>query len=123
MMLFMLAMAMIAFTIWAFRFFWLFIPAAVNYPVQQFVRRLGGFSTSVYMLGTWIICFLPLVLLLFGITAQLLNMIGGDLSSVPAVLEFIVSILQVIIDTLVIIITTAGIAYAVGAILQDAPAS
>lgn len=123
MMIFMLAVVMLVITIWAFRFFWLFIPAAVNYPVRQFVRGLGGFSTSIHMIGTWLICFVPLVFVLFIVTAQVLSVSGGDISSVPAVLDFAISIFQVIVDTLVIIITTAGIAYAVGSMLQDMPTS
>jgi hypothetical protein len=122
-LIFIIALLMLVFTIWAFRFFWLFIPAALNYSVKRFLQGLGGFSTSVYMVGTWLICFVPLVFLLLAITAQLLSMSGADATAVPFTVSFVVGIVQVIIDTLVIMVTTAGMAYAVGEMMQDMPAS
>lgn len=62
--LFVLSLALLAAAVWTFRFFWLFIPAAANYPIRNFIRRINGFSTSINLIATWMICFFPLIIIL-----------------------------------------------------------
>ncbi len=48
-------------SLWAFRLFWMYIPIIMGHSVQSLLKRLSGIQSSVYMLATSLICFLPLV--------------------------------------------------------------
>jgi hypothetical protein len=76
--------------IWAFRFLWIYIPAAIGYPIRSFVAALGGYTTSVYMIGTWLICIGPL---LFAFTAVALGLLYPfEDGSAPAAVMFCIGI-------------------------------
>ena len=60
----MMAMVLVMFSIWAFRFLWYYIPAALNYPLRKFTRDIGEFKTSFYMIGTWLVGYIPLFFIL-----------------------------------------------------------
>ena len=106
---FILALAGLVFLIWAFRFLWLYIPAALNYPIRRFIRDLGGYATSLYMIGTWLLCVVPLFLL-FGLVASLFMGIASSGASATVAI-FLINILRVFFDTAILIVSTAGIAY------------
>ncbi len=109
---FLLALAMLGFIFWAFRFLWLYIPLAVNYPLFSFVRALGGFSTSAYMFGTWLLAFIPFVMILAMVTSLLLTPYN-DPSEIPAFVDFLMTFVQVILDTAIAVVTTATMAYGI----------
>jgi hypothetical protein len=103
--------------IWLFRYFWFYIPVAVQYPLPYFSMALRGFRTSLYMLGTWLGCVVPGVMLY--------NMLGMLLIPRPASgehgmgAEFIAGILNVTLDTMTLLIVTAAMAYAIRAMIAD----
>lgn len=100
--------AMILFVIWAFRFLWLYIPAAAGQSIRGFIMILGGYTTSLYMVGTWLICVGPL---LFAFTVVALGFLEPFGNHVPAAASFAVGFVHVVMDTLINLISTAGIAY------------
>ena len=107
---FFLALAFFIFFFWAFRLVWLYIPAAMNYPIRHFLIDLGGYSASWNLIGTWLLCFLPAFLIL----GKLLTVIVGSAESAAAIsfeTHFLIIFVQVILDIIVSIIATAGMAY------------
>lgn len=60
-----LVMAIMAAAIWLFRLFWLYIPAAMGVSITGFMRRIAGITSSAYMIGAWLMCFLPPMVILF----------------------------------------------------------
>ena len=61
---FMIAMLTIAFMIWAFRFAWFHIPIAMGMSLKSFMERIAPFSSSLPILGAWLLCFLPLAFIM-----------------------------------------------------------
>lgn len=48
-------------SIWAFRIFWIYIPIIMGHSVRDFLKLISGMQTSVLMIATALICFLPIV--------------------------------------------------------------
>ncbi|MDP7142864.1 MAG: hypothetical protein QF692_07735 [Alphaproteobacteria bacterium] len=111
-MIFVLMLA-ISTTIWTFRFLWLYIPAAVNFPIRTFILKLGSFSTSLYLIGLWLVCFLPL-LFAFNILVSVLfpGLVENGTAGVSAFEDAAFKSLRVLLDTAVIILTTASMTFA-----------
>jgi len=61
---FMVAMMAITFMIWAFRFAWFYVPVAMGISLKSFMERIASFSSSFPILGCWLLCFMPLALLM-----------------------------------------------------------
>ncbi|PCI55489.1 MAG: hypothetical protein COB36_07660 [Alphaproteobacteria bacterium] len=51
----------IAVFVWVFRLFWLYIPIAMGCSLRGFLNRISGIQSSIFMIATSLICFLPLV--------------------------------------------------------------
>ncbi len=110
-LVFLTAIGGFVFLFWAFRLLWLYIPAAINYPVRAFLIGLGGFAASWRLIGLWFLCFIP-AFFGFGILLSVL----GSLVSNPAEsveLAFVINVMRVLLDTIVSILATAGIAYGI----------
>ncbi len=94
--------------VWGFRLFWLYIPAAVHWPLHNYMRALGGFTASWPLIGTWLLCYVPLFLAT-GFVASLISALlqaGGH----EAAVIFVAALLRVVLDTVVAILTTISIA-------------
>lgn len=94
--------------IWAFRLVWLYIPAAVNYPVRRFMQELGGYGASWPLLGVWFICFIPLFFV-HGLLISLFGMVTQQSSVSPEIILF-AAFFGKLRDTAVGILATTGIA-------------
>lgn len=116
--LYLMLLAFIGFMIWVFRFIWLFIPAALSYPIRAFYKEIGGFMTSLSMVSTWIIGYMPLFFIFTMISSALLEPYGNDPASAPATIEFMIGALNVMTDTVVSLVTTGGIAYGLKELLN-----
>lgn len=116
---FFVALGFFVASIWAFRFLWLFIPASINYSVRRFLVQIAGFSTSLYMVGTWLVCFVPFMFL-FGIFSSLfLVSYYENPAAIPPLLDYVFSILNIIAGMIVSIITAAGLAYGIQDIIKQ----
>lgn len=112
------ALGVLAFAIWSFRYLWLYIPVAVGVPIRAFLREIGGFSTSLSMIGVWLIGFVPFILALGAGTGLILSLFGAEGADVPLPATALVLALQAIFDTATTLVTTAAMTYAVREIAQ-----
>lgn len=106
--------------LWAFRLIWLYIPAAVGYPLRRFLKEISGYMTSIYMAGVWFICFVPaavLFTLLVSVFLAPLGVGGGDSTVMPAGIEFVLAALRVALDTAVAILATASLCHGIRAMI------
>ncbi len=98
--------------IWAFRFLWLHIPAAVGYPIRKFIIKLGSYKASLAMVGTWLVCFMP-VFFFFNVLISVIFPLFGQEDSARLQLDFTINFLSDLLDIMSGIIATAGIAYGI----------
>lgn len=106
----LLSVILIGFIFWGFRLLWLYIPYALNMTIKPYLSGIKGASTSVYMIGLWLMFFIPFMLALkiaaVVIAAPLSHVLGAEVGG------FISIIFSVVTDTLKSLVTTAGMAFA-----------
>jgi hypothetical protein len=102
---------LLVFSFWGFRLTWLYIPYALNIDGMRYLRALGGLMSSISMIGAWLLCFIPFVILV--------QIIGGLLTPLgDSTAGFIMVLLTVAADTLKNILATAAITYGVMEIFE-----
>ena len=102
------SLAIMMVMVWGFRYLWLYIPAALNYPLRPFVLALGGLRTSFYLIGTWLICMAPVLFAFAMIAVMMVSSVDG---SVTGAMNFAINFIHVVLDTVINILATAGIAF------------
>ncbi len=114
---FLLAVAGFTLILWSFRLIWLYIPTAMNIPPLQFLKRIKPFSSSFYLIALWMICSLPIMMVLMFIM-QFINIIfpisGEEISLIH---RYAIITIQSITELIVSIISTIAIAYAIHALM------
>jgi len=111
------AMLGITAVIWLFRFLWLYIPAAVNYPLVDFIKKLAPFSLSFYLIGIWLVSYVPLLLGFDLVLSMAIVALGLAPESVAV--SMVYDILRIIVETALVIITTASITYGFKQLFQN----
>ncbi len=111
-------LAGLVFAIWAFRLLWLYIPVVVLMRISLFLRLIGGYMTSLRMLGLFMICVMPCALLTSLATSLVVSVFGGAESNIS---QFLVLLISVIVETIAWLIATASMAYAFRDILPKHP--
>ncbi len=48
--------------IWGFKFLILYVPVAVDIPVRRFLANMKGMSSSLHLIGAWLTCYVPFLL-------------------------------------------------------------
>jgi len=108
---FVLACLILGFSLWSIRVAFLFIPVAIGYRVSSFFRCLKGMKTSVFIFATWIICYLPSIVI-FGMID---NVFLTPLQNIDWLYAFgsgLLQAVQYIISTSIIVVAmTHGIEY------------
>jgi len=110
--MFLIAMMTLAFMIWAFRFAWFHVPLAMGMPLKSFMERIAPFSSSLPILGCWLMCFLPLAFLMTVASRIVLIILpqvdGGDNTLSTLMLFFVQGGFETVINVI------AGIAMSYG---------
>ncbi len=104
-----LSFALLVFFFWGFRLVWLYIPYALNMDAKAYIQRLKGFSSSMPLIGVWLLCLLPFLLapfLVMSVFGQMLQAVFG--MGAVAAIGILVS---VVADIGKLLVTTAGITY------------
>ncbi len=116
---FFFSAAALAVFIWAFRFIWLYVPVALGYRLEDFVRKTRGFMTSVYMLGFWMICFLPFAILVL-LASELMLMIFPPVEGMASAgYSYAMAFSQVAFELMIALISSVGMAHGVVSIMKD----
>lgn len=108
------------FCIWAFRFFWLYVPVAMNVPPSRFLKRIRPFSASFSLLGLWLVCMVPAAVLLMGFSSLLKEVFfgGADAGSSMAYL-YGMSCFEGVIETIVVLVASAGMAFGIQSLFNS----
>ena len=93
-----------------FRFIWFYIPLAVNISPANFVQKVKPLRVTFQMIGLWLICVVPSILILQLVGSAISGVIeqqGGNI-----ILESGLNFFRVTIDMVKNLISTAAMAYA-----------
>ncbi|NCC22733.1 MAG: hypothetical protein EOM26_09775 [Alphaproteobacteria bacterium] len=105
------ALILFGIALYVFRFLWIYVPLAINVPAGKIAFLLRGFGISFYLMGTWLLSFVPPLILLASLSGVLLGPYEGDSAAVPLTTRVLTMLLQVFFDTLIALISTAAVAY------------
>lgn len=111
---------LVAFMIWAFRFVWLYVPVMLGFTVRSFLMQFPSFTASFAMLAIWILCFVPLALLML-LLLDLINL--AIIEDAPGAIGFAEQALkagvQAVIDYALALVSSIGIAYGIMNVYQS----
>jgi len=109
-MIAMIGMVMLVSTLLLFRFIWLYIPFSVNLPFKQYAEKVKRITLSFNMIGVWLVCFIPTVIVL-QISGGILGSIGSD-ERTAHVLDGLTMFVRIFLDLVKNLLCTAGMTYA-----------
>jgi hypothetical protein len=107
--------------IWAARLAWLYVPVAQGYSMMAFLMRVRGLKISFVLIGTWLVCFVPLGLLLILVAGMLENVLGHTADDPSQIYRFVVIVLQAALDLLAGLVSSLAIGFGIHTIMS-APA-
>lgn len=119
--LFFMSTMLIIFLVWSFRFLWLYIPVLLGKTPIEFLIKIKPLSSSLYMLGLWVMCFVPIGLGLIAVSELISGLFpttatGDDL---PALKKYLSGIFQAAFDYVMVLVSSLGMAYAISSIFND----
>lgn len=118
-MMFLMAMLALGFSVWAFRFLWLYIPAALDYPIKDFLYRIRGFRTSLLMLATWVLCFTPLALMFLMASEFFVALFPVEEAGViPVTYKYAMVVVQAGLEILIAAVSSVAMAYGISSFYQ-----
>lgn len=117
---FVAAMLVLVFTVWAFRLIWLYIPIVLGYSVKDFLLKAKGFQTSFYMIGTWLLCFVPFGLFLVVVSQLVLAILPAQGDSLSLPYMTVMAALQAAVEMLVALVSSVAMAYGIRSIYEGA---
>lgn len=115
---FVLGLSFLFFLVWAFRLLWIFIPVALGYSVQGFLIRIKAYVTSFYMMGTWLLCFVPLALFLVVVSQILLMFFPAQGSEPSEFYTLAIAGIQVVLELAISLVSTVAMAYGIRSIYE-----
>ena len=120
-MMFLAAAFTMLVLLWTFRFLWLYVPAAMGIPPGLFLRKIQGLQLSLYMLALWMLCFVPIALILLLVSNLLAGLFPPD-GDVPARLYLYgMAIGQAVIEMTITLVSSIAMAHAVAQIMTGKP--
>lgn len=104
----MIILAFLSAVVWGFRLLFLYIPIVMGVLPGRFLQRISGMKSSAFMIATWLVCFLPLIVF-FGIVLQLFSGVFVAGSAVDVLISSIfVGAVELIIISVQVIAMTYG---------------
>lgn len=117
---FLMAFTMLVFSIWSFRFFWLYIPYVMGRGPWEYLMRFKPFMSSFFLIGVWVLCFVPLALLMIVASKFLVFVLGIlGLGDVDIVVDSVLGALQGVIDYAMALVSSIGVAYGMYSVFAD----
>ncbi|MGQ0527894.1 MAG: hypothetical protein ACT4OY_07720 [Alphaproteobacteria bacterium] len=113
--LFLFAVIVLSMGLWMFRFLWLYVPAAMGYGIEAFLKKTNRLHFSFYLIGFWILCFVPFALALLMVSQVLPHPAEGIF--LPTIIAM--SIAQAFAELCIILVSALGFAHAVRAIMSQ----
>ncbi len=108
-----LSFILLVMLVWGFRFLWYYVPLAMGIKLSDFWRHSKSISTSFYMMGTWLLCFAPMVfvlLVLSGLMREIFPDVGDEFSGLYV---GAMSVVQSIVELIILLVSSVAMAYGV----------
>lgn len=116
---FFLMILTLGFLIWSFRFLWLYVPVVIGYNLENFLKAFQSFKSSFYMIGVWLLCLMPMGLVLL-LASGVLASIFPQAEGMPATFAYknAMTILQAFLDFMISLIASLAMAYGIHSVMS-----
>lgn len=111
----------LGFMFWGFRLVWLYIPLSLNSDARFYIFKMNGLGTSMNMIGVWLLCMLPFLLVLQLFAGLIATPIGALLGNTAG--YFAMTLMVAAADTVKSLIVTAGMTNGIREIYMKGDAS
>jgi hypothetical protein len=109
-------------SVWIFRFLWMNVVIAMNVPLGAFTRSIMQVPISLPMLALWMMCMVPGILILTGVSGLLAPMMSGMTPESPSVsYVFLMSCAEALVELIIALVSGVAMAYAVREFLSGRP--
>lgn len=111
-LVFVMAMGLLAGTLWAFRYFCLYVPVALGLSMKEFLKTIWGFKGSVQLIFISIVCFVPPAFV-FGIAHGALDSVfpNGTLDAEHWAYSLSFAVLQSMMEVAVSLTTAVALGF------------
>ena len=116
---YLFGIALLSLSMWLFRLLWLYVPVVMGYSIPAFIRRIKGYATSLYMVGTWLICYVPFILILMMFSDMALVAFPSESESVSKAYEFTMAAAKIIVSLATLVAASVAIAYGVQSMMDE----
>ncbi len=116
---YLVAMALFALCMWLFRLVWLYVPVVMGYSITGFMRKAKGYTTSLYMVGAWLVCYLPFILLLMMLSDMALVVFPSESDDISKAYEFTMAAAKIIVNLASTVVASIAIAYGVQSMMNE----
>lgn len=105
--------------VWLFRLIWLYVPVVMGYSMKDYMRRIGGYRISLYMMGLWLVCYLPFVLLLMLFSDMaLIAYPAAEGEGVSKTYEYVMAAAKIIANLATTVTASVAMAYGIASIMS-----
>ncbi len=115
---FLSSLVFLAGMIWAFRILWLYVPVAMGVPARAFLVRIYRFSSSFYMLGCWLLCFVPFGIVMVLVSGVLEDIFPAQGEQASQAFHLSFAIVQSAFELIIALVSSFAMAYAVRQIMD-----
>jgi hypothetical protein len=117
-MVFLAALGFMVFVVWFFRFLWLYVPPALGFSMKHYVIKVGSLRGSYYIIGMWIMCFVPMAIALI-VFSQIVSIpFDADGEELSQMHKYTLSFLQGVFDYMMVLVSSLGMAYGVASMFN-----
>lgn len=109
---------LLGFTVWAARLACLYIPLAQGYSIKAFLFRVRGMRISFILIGTWLLCFVPLGLVFVMIAGILVDILGHSPEAPSQLCRFVLIVIQSGLDLLAGLVSNLAIGFGIHTIMS-----
>jgi hypothetical protein len=115
---FLIGCALLAGVLWSFRLLWAFIPVTMGVTMKTYLQKAQGFMTSFYMIGTWLLCLIPLIIVATLIEGVLSALFLDDTTDSSKPYQFFFILAQSAIEIVVVAVSTLALTDGIKTILS-----
>lgn len=109
----------LVFGIWSFRFFWIYIPFSVLVGAKDYLKYMGGFASSLKLMGLFLISMVPTLVLAMLVSGVVATPFAGD-DELNKIGQFLMLFIGSAAEILIALIVTASLTWSMRDLLPRA---
>lgn len=116
---FFAALFILVFAFWAFRLVFLYVPVAMGFGIKEILIRIRGYSFSFLLIATWMLCFIPVLLVLIFASEFITNIMGPAAETGLSFPRFAQIIVQSVAEILSSVLVSVSVAFGFAQMMDE----